>query len=43
MKINSKLLTNLLGKNLSHGASTSLQDLQYGKLCGFPHSDQIGY
>ena len=32
MKKNSKLLTNLLGKNLSHRPSTALQDLQYGKL-----------
>ena len=39
MKINSKLLTNSLGKNLSHQPSTVLQDLQYGKLCEFPHSD----
>ena len=36
MKINSKLLTNSLGKNLSHRPSAELQDLQYGKLCEFP-------
>ena len=39
MKINSKLLTNLLGKNLGHQPSTAPQDLQYAKLCEFPHSD----
>ena len=39
MKINYKLLTNSLQKNLSHRPSTALQDLQYGKLCEFPHSD----
>ena len=39
MKINSKLLTNSLGTNLSHQPSTALQDLQYGKLCEFPHPD----
>ena len=39
MKINSKLLTNSLGKKLSHRPSAELQDLQYGKLCEFPHSD----
>ena len=39
MKINSKLLTNSLGKNLSDWPSTAMQDLQYGKLCEFPHSD----
>ena len=38
-EINSKLLTNSLGKNLSHRPSTALQDLQYGKLCEFSHSD----
>ena len=32
IKIISKLLTNSLGKNLSHGPSTGLQNLQYGKL-----------
>ena len=35
MKINFKLLTNSLGKNLSHQPSTAPQDLQYGKLCEF--------
>ena len=39
MEINSKLLTNSVGKNLSHRPLTALQDLQYGKLCEFPHSD----
>ena len=39
MKINSKLLANSLGKNLSHRPSAMLQDLQYAKLCEFPHSD----
>ena len=41
MKINSKLLTSSLGKNLSHGPSTAPQDLQYGKLCEFPNSDYV--
>ena len=39
MKINSKLLTNLLGKDLSKRHSAASQDLQYEKLCEFPHSD----
>ena len=39
MKISSKLLANLLGKNLSHGPSTALQDFQYGEIYKFPHSD----
>ena len=39
MKKNYKLLTNSLEKNLSHRTSTALQDLQYQKLCEFPHSD----
>ena len=38
-EINSKLLTNSLGKNLRHRPSTALQDLQYRKLCEFSHSD----
>ena len=37
MKINSKLLANSLGKNLSHRPSTVQQD--HGKLCEFSHSD----
>ena len=41
MRINSKLLTNSLGKNLSHRPSTAPQDLHYGKLCEFPHYDYI--
>ena len=41
MKINYKLFTNSLGKNLSHRPSTAPQDLQYGKLCEFPHSDEV--
>ena len=43
MKINFKLLTNSLGKNLSHWPSTVPQDLQYGKLSEFPPSDQVGH
>ena len=32
----SKLLTNSLGKNLSHRPSTVLQDLQYENFVNFP-------
>ena len=41
MKINSNLLTNSLGKNLSYQPSTALQDLQFGKLCEFSLSDLV--
>ena len=36
---NSKLLPNSVGKSLCHRPSTAQQDLQYEKLCKFPHSD----
>ena len=39
MEKNSKLLTNSLGKNLSHRPPTVLQDLKHGKLCEFSISD----
>ena len=39
MKINSELLVNSLGENLSHRPSTAPLDLQYGKLYEFLHSN----